>query len=134
MKRPIDWTEADARRPICGLVSIAIIANITIAEADQLARKYFNHGKRFTGTTTHDQRMAVLNELGVAYRQVPFKRTSLAKYIRENIYYKPGFYMINVTGHVVTFNNGLVADQCGSVPFEKHWSKRKFITNVTEIL
>lgn len=131
MYYPVDWQEELARKPICGVLAVAVVANITFAEATDLVKKHMlPHQKRHGGKTYAEQRYGALNDCGVKYMPLNVKRQTLLRFLREN---PEGTYMIEVTGHVVVYKDGLVIDQSQIANVEEHWAKRKFIIEVFEI-
>jgi hypothetical protein len=136
MQYPADFTADLKRKPICGVLSIAIIAGVSFAKATETVKKnLMPYQKRHGGKTSHEQRLKCLDVLGVKYREVVLGvrrrnlRTSIA------LYCKPGkTYMINTTSHVVTVKNNIVCDQVEVTNIDKHGSRRCFVRNITEVL
>lgn len=131
MYYPSDWKEELARKPICGVLAVAVVADITFEEATNLVKKHMlPHQKRHGGKTYAEQRLGALDDCGVKYMPINVKRQTLLRFLRDN---PEGTYMIEVTGHVVTYKDGLVIDQSEIAPVEEHWAKRKFVITVHEI-
>lgn len=96
------------QKPICGVLSIAIIANCTFEKATEVVKKHMlPHQKRHGGKTYHEQRKNALKELGVNFTELRPYGTA-QRWISEN---RPGYFMITTTSHVITVLDGYVCDQ-----------------------
>lgn len=133
MKFPEDWTEELARKPICGVLAVAVIANTTFAKATlAIKSNMLPQQKRHGGKTYHTQRLGALDQLGVEYKDQIWDLT-LNQFITKHA--KPNtLYMINITGHVVLYKNDLILDQRGVISWTDFPNKRKKIKNVTRII
>ena len=134
MKYPVDFTTELSKKPICGVLSVAMIAGVTFAQATQaIKNNMMPFQKRHGGKTYHEQRLGALEELGIQFRDMNVPRVTLAhcihKYCDAN-----RTYMINTSSHVVTVRNKVVADQVEIANIEEHATKRYFVRNLTEIL
>jgi hypothetical protein len=94
----------------------------------------FKKTGRWTGGTTIKQRLEVLKELSVNVERIDIDRQQL---IRATRHLDPSkVYMITVTGHVMTFENGLLYDQqyqTGVAPVNCRSAKR-FIKSIYEVV
>lgn len=135
MNYPSDFTYELSKKPICGVLSVAMIAGCTFAEATKaIKNNMMPWQKRHGGKTNHEQRLGALKELGVKFidHEVTSRKT-LARVI-EDIMFTGKTYMINMSSHVVTYKNGEVADQYEISHIRDHGSRRCFVRNITEIL
>lgn len=134
MKYPRDFTVELTRKPICGVLSVAMIAGVSFAKATQAIKdNMLPFQKRHGGKTYHDQRLGALSDLGVRYRDIKVEKMTLARCIHEHCH--PGrTYMINTSSHVVTYRDGEVADQNEISHIRDHSSRRRFVRNLTEII
>lgn len=134
MKYPSDWREELSRKPICGVLSTAMIAGVTFDHAtDAIKKNLMPHQKRHGGKTYHEQRCNALKMLGVAFSErAVYDRITLQKWIAN--YARFGkTYMITTSSHVVTVKNGLVADQVEIADISEHNSRRCIVRHVLEI-
>lgn len=121
----------------CGVVAVAACAGVTYDIAWGLIQGYTAKrlGKRkWTGGTFEWERAKALTALGVDHGVCAFKRgQQFRTWARTQA--KPGVtYMVTVTGHVVTYKDGVFMDQCGSGPVETSTVGRKQMRGVTQIL
>jgi hypothetical protein len=135
MRYPADFTSELRRKPICGVLSIAIIARVSFKQAtDTVKKNLMPHQKRHGGKTYHEQRMNSLRALGVTFREVPvYSRMTLRRVVEDHC--RPDkLYMINTSRHVVTVKNGIVVDQQEVNPIATHGARRCFVRNITEVV
>ena len=133
MNFPSDWTEELVRKPICGVLAVAVAANTTFAKATfAIKSNMLSHQKRHGGKTYHEQRIGALKQLGVDFHDTTVDKITLNRFITSVA--KPNtLYMINVTGHVILYNDGKVLDQRGLVNWEDYPNKKQIVRNVTRI-
>lgn len=133
MQYPTDFTSELKRKPICGVLSVAMIAGVPFNKATEVIKKnLMPWQKRHGGRTYHEQRLKSLKTLGVPFREVPTPKMNLGRFVREHA--KPNkTYMVETGSHVVTVRNALVADQTEIKPIDQHGCRRYFVMNVTEI-
>jgi hypothetical protein len=102
----------------CGVVAVAACAGVPYDTAWELLQGYTakRTGKRkWTGGTFDHERAKALDVLGVARELVHFNRGQFRTWARTQAL--PGrTYMVTITGHVVTYKDGVFMDQCGSGP------------------
>ncbi len=123
MRYPSDWNPEYSRKPICGVLSTAMIAKVTFDRATQAMKSnLLPHQKRHGGKTYHEQRLNALRELGVPFREVPVRRQTLQRWIAEN-QRTDRLYMITTSKHVVTVQNDLVADQYEITHIDAHCAR-----------
>lgn len=121
----------------CGVVAVAACAGVPYDTAWDLLKGYTARrmGKlTWTGGTFEHERAKALIVLGVAYERLTFKRgQQFRTWARTQA--KPGVtYMVTVTGHVVTYKDGVFMDQCGSGPVETSIVGRKQMRGATQIM
>lgn len=135
MKYPSDLTDKLKKKGICGVLSLAIIANVSFAQATQAAKNnMMSFQKRHGGATYPDQLRGALKELGVRFGQYSIEeRRNLQTTVRTRLK-KDTTYMILTSRHVVTVRNGVVADQAEILPIAEHCARRCFVTHILEIL
>lgn len=121
------------RAPICGVVAIALAANIPFAQAWELTKLRMKSPNRWRGRTTLKQRVRVLDVLDVPYQEVKLPRQMTLKTFVENHTRRDVTYKVTVTGHVVTVRNKAVADQGGVFNILLHRSRRQQVRNALEI-
>jgi hypothetical protein len=121
----------------CGVVAVAACAGVPYATAwDRLkcitARR--TRGRTWTGGTFYHERTVALAELGVDYTVHHLGRGMLFRtWARTQA--KPGVtYMVTITGHVVTYRDGVFMDQSGSGPVETSSVGRKRMRSVLQIM
>lgn len=128
--------DKDKNRPICGVLSVALCAEVDFEIAFATCKRNApEHVKRFRGGTYLDQRHAALRELGCKFNSVAahYFGLSLERFVREAA--TPGLtYMVDLPRHVVTVKDGIVTDQGKSCPVAEHKSRRKRVEHVTRIL
>lgn len=136
MQFPADWTEDLVRKPICGVLAVAVIAGVTFKEATlAIKANMLPHQKRHGGKTYHEQRLGALKQLGVEFHdQLRLDRITLNHWLCSSNPISGTMYMINVTGHVIIYKDGFVIDQRGKVPYEEYPNKRQYVRNVTRII
>jgi hypothetical protein len=134
---------ADNRRgPNCGVTAIAIVAEISFAEAWEAlakARPLAGHRKPtggWKGRTTAASRRVALELLGVSCLEVPLPWRgcmTLATFVKRCA--KPGRrYLVTTSGHAQVVQNGHVADQTGSHPIALYWGRNKRVTHLVEVM
>ena len=135
MNYPSDFTPELRNKPICGVLSVAMLANVTFARATQaIKNNLMPWQKRHGGKTYHEQRLNALRELGVNFVQhpTPAKQT-LERWVLTSA--DPSkVYAVQTTKHVVTVKDGIVVDQYEINPIEKFGAKRCFVREVVEVL
>jgi hypothetical protein len=131
---PIDFTDDLRKKPICGVLSVAITARVTFAKATQaIKNNLMPWQKRHGGKTYHEQRINALAELGVQVREIPVRKQTLQRWVYEN--QRSGtMYMITTSTHCVTVMDDLVIDQYQMAFIDDHNSRRCFVRHVLEIL
>lgn len=137
MDYPEDFTfEEYSRKPICGVLSVAILAGVSFAEATKAIKaNMLPHQKRHGGKTYHAQRMGALSSLGVFFRERKVSsRMTLHRWVVN--YCEPGKrYMITTSSHVVTVDEHWnVYDQVEVAYVGDHGSRRCFVREVLEIV
>lgn len=135
MDFPSDWTEDLVRKPICGVLAVAVIASVTFHKATlAIKANMLPHQKRHGGKTYHEQRLGALKQLGIEFKDVMVRDFTLNRYFQSGMLNSRDMYMINVTGHVIVYHDGYILDQRGKMPFEDYPNKRQMIKNVTRII
>jgi hypothetical protein len=135
MQYPTDFTPELKRKPICGVLSVAMTAGVTFKRATEVIKKnLMPFQKRHGGKTYIPQRCNALKELGVAFKEIPLpRRMTLATYVRN--YCKPfTTYMITTSRHVVTVKNRIICDQIEIAHIDMHNARRCFVCHVLEII
>jgi uncharacterized protein YbcV (DUF1398 family) len=135
LKYPADFTEELKKKPICGVLSVAMVADVSFKQATHaIAKNLMPHQKRHGGKTYHEQRCNALKDLGVHYKEIPVNaRMTLARAI--GYYCQPGkTYMITTSSHVVTVKDSRVADQVEIASIKLHASRRCIARNILEIV
>jgi hypothetical protein len=116
----------------CGVVAVAACAGVSYATAWDILKAHAARrmGKRkWTGGTFHYERAKALDVLGVKRELVRFNRGQFRTWARTQAL--PGrTYMVTITGHVVTYKDGVFMDQCGSGPVETSFVGRKMLRSI----
>ncbi len=134
MQFPVDWTEDLVRKPICGVLAVAVVAGVTFKKATlAIKANMLPHQKRHGGKTYHEQRLGALRDLGIKFHDQMWDKVALNRFI-TGAAQPDTMYMINVTGHVIVYKDGFVIDQRGKVPYEEYPNKRQYVRNVTRII
>jgi hypothetical protein len=146
---------AGSCRPHCGVLAVAICADVPFETVFELIRTCSRHSGNWKGRTTGPERTGALKRLGVSYDER--FHISKARYdaMRSgyprlvNTRYQPSCtvatfakkyadagttYMLRVGGHIVTVRDGLVADQSGIAPAADHRSAKQRVLGSIEIL
>lgn len=134
MQYPIDFTDNLRKKPICGVLSIAVIAGCTFADATNAVKKnLMPHQKRHGGKTYHEQRLGALRHLGVNFiEHKNVAKRNLSSWVALNA--MPGVtYMVTTSIHVVTVRDGFVIDQYEHAYIGVHSARRCFVRKVVEI-
>jgi hypothetical protein len=135
MKYPADFTDDLRKKPICGVLAVAVVAGITFAEATEvIKRNLMPWQKRHGGRTYPEQLEASLRELNVNFHVLPImEKLTLERWITK--YCNPGkTYMIATSRHFVTFRDGIVVDQYEINPISVFGARRCFVRQVLEII
>lgn len=127
------FSESMRSKPVCGIVAVAVCANVSFQESEAMARATFK-GKRFTGAMADEQIRECLANFGVTYRHhLPERKMALKTWL--NMYAKAGVtYMFFVSKHVITVKDWVITDQNATARIEDHWCGRKFVQEVMEIV
>ena len=130
----------------CGVQAVAVVAGISLTEAFGKFRKHCNRVKRkrrWSGGTTHDERLIVLNKLNVKYYELLQKvgnrpewhnsckigyGMTLQRFIKD-VANPNHVYMVTTTRHVQLVYGNKVLDQGGVVDINDYWGKRKKISD-----
>jgi len=113
--------------PNCGVTAVAIAAGVSMSKAWDLFTANYNKSPKWRGGTRHRERLAVLDQLNVTYREFEPKRMTLTAFAASTNGDNKT-YMVTTTGHVQMVRNGQILDQRGAVPVNQHWGRRKFIS------
>lgn len=120
--------------PNCGVTAVAIAAGVSMSKAWNTFTANYTMSSNWRGGTRHVERLKVLDQLDVTYREFKPKRMTLTAFAAKTKG-DDRTYMVTTTGHVQMVRNGQVLDQRGVVPVGKHWGRRKFINKpVLEII
>lgn len=120
-----------SRKPICGVLSVAIIANVSFDVAHAALKNAMKvclpHRKRFGGSINLAMYNLALDGLAVKYvRKNVVGTLRLSRFAQ--VYAKPGvLYAVRVPGHIMTMRDGMVIDQHKHL----HWSQLKSDRKVT---
>ena len=133
----------DARRGgVCGVLAIAASTGQSFERVYSLCASY-SRQKRFQGGTTLEQRLKVLNHLGVKYDRILVDRhsftakdTSLPRMTLKKFaswYAKPDTtYMVTTTHHVqlirIIEGEPYALDQSGCKHIDEFWGRKKYIS------
>lgn len=136
INHPDGFTNTDARRPICGVVAVAICSNRSLSECfnffSERKKKYSN--RVFTGPTLYYDRICALKHFNVDFIELKTPKPLVFNKFVSNMTVPDKLYMVQVRGHVVTVKNNIVIDQGEARHFSKHWVKRMQVRRVIEIL
>ena len=132
---PTDFTDDLRRKPICGVLAIAVAAGTSFAQATEAVKQnLLPHQKRHGGKTYHEQRLGALDTLGVKYVELPKPpKMTLARWYTEHAYLNK-HYMVMTSAHIVTVKNGVLMDQQQCCALEHFNSRHCFVREVTEIV
>lgn len=140
---------APRHEPHCGVLSVAICADIPFEEAFALIKARAGYNGNWKGRTYNRDRIGVLNALDVAHKETHFapaqvlarsgwpegwsRRCTLATFAKR--FAKPGVtYMASVRGHTFVLRNGMIADQAGVRTVTGDKLARRAIQHTVEIL
>jgi hypothetical protein len=130
-----DWA-LDKRRPLCGLLALAIVCDITIKKATADYQHVIGKTKRssWKGYTQHKHYADVIkhNWKRCEWRKVPEK--PILRVWVDRCTVKGRTYLVRVSGHVMVVKDGWVVDQWHRAPAGEHRAKRRFVTDIWEIL
>jgi hypothetical protein len=121
----------------CGVQAVAVVAGISLTEAFGKFRKhckFIAKKKRWSGGTHYEDRLSVLNKLGVKYDlllqngwEIGIGMT-LQRFIKD-VANPNHVYMVTTTKHVQLIHGNNVLDQGGVVDIQDYWGKRKKISH-----
>lgn len=135
--------DAVGHLPNCGLTAMAIVANVSLAEATEAYQKsHFditgkNKRSNWKGRTFDDVRQhALKNYLNVELEYRFIRGMTLARCCR--LLAQDGVYLVVTTGHVqVVEKRGelpvMVADQGGTVTLSTYWGNRKKVKQIWRV-
>jgi hypothetical protein len=124
IEHPADYCPSMAKRPICGVMSSAIVAKVNFDVAFAAAKRT-NDSKRFRGGMQVDHLLRCLEALGVKFSAMTMTNEKLQLQHWIALRAKPGeTYIVYVSGHYVTVRDDQVADQGFSGHVSKHRSRR----------
>lgn len=134
LEYPDGFTDDLSRRGICGILAVAIAANVSYDKA-RAACKLFHPGKRLRGRTWHRQRMNALWSLGVRFVETEGEFGSARALLDSGQLKRDTLYMLRVNGHAFCSFNGCVADQNGisNIAFRPGLGRKK-VTHIVEIV
>jgi hypothetical protein len=125
----------------CGVLAVAICAGVSFEKAWKACRMR----KGSKGATCDFQRETAMKTLGVKFdnKRVMLRRGRgfKAHYVQPTLkvfardWTTSGVtYMVTLSRHVVTLKDGIVIDQAGAAPVEKHWTRNKRVRRSMKIL
>jgi len=140
---------APRHEPHCGVLSVAICADIPFEEAFAMIKARAGYNGNWRGRTYNGDRIGALRALGVPHKETHFapahalarrgwpegwsRRCTLATFAKR--FAKPGVtYMTSVRGHTFVLRNGLIADQAGVRPVTGSKLARCAVKHTVEIL
>jgi hypothetical protein len=112
MEYPDGFLDDHRRMPICGILAVAICANVSFETAKAtLARCKLPHQTRMRSRTFPRQQANALWTLGMKFAEhVQFDGMTVERFITE--FSKPGvLYKLHTQGHVFCVRNHAVIDQ-----------------------
>lgn len=130
-----------SQKPICGVLALAIAADISFAEANEKLKEAMHKvspsRQRFCGPSTNAERDYAMEKLGVEFKEIPVSslgaRTMKLKDICAKL--EPGkLYHINTPKHISTFRNGFLIDQGRNKPVDGVSFKEKRVSRILEIV
>lgn len=102
--------ERDRKRPICGVLAVAIAAKVSFDVAFEACKRNMpKHRQRMRGSTYKEQRDAALRELAVKFTVINTEQS-----VRDfcQVRQDDGYvYILEVRGHVLTLRDGAIIDQ-----------------------
>jgi hypothetical protein len=125
--------------PNCGVVSVAACAGVDYATARTAVWNNLPPSRRvdWKGRTYFNERTHALSELQVNFITTWSRghRQCMAFKTWEAQHAKPGVtYMVSITGHVVTYRDGVAMDQCGLHTVATSRLGRKVMQSAIQIL
>lgn len=140
MEYPDGFLDSHKRRGICGVLAVAMAADVSfdVAKATlrDCMRDLYPQRQRFRGGTHYSQVLLALKRLGVRYVEHPeFAAMNISIGEFTYIVDPAKKYLVYVPRHVVTVHNRLIADQGNIAAPIFHWAHRRIINRpVIEIL
>jgi hypothetical protein len=123
----------DRKRPICGILAVALGADVSFDVAFQACKRNMpKHRQRMRGSTYKEQRDQCLKDFGVKFEVILTNRSVMefCQY-HEN----DGFtYLIEIRKHVMTFRNGHLIDQAINIPWRQYHHPRIGVVRAIKIL
>ena len=135
-----DWDEEeqfalpkDAKRGNhCGVQAVAVVAQKLLEETMEVFKakcSRIKSKKRWSGGTTHPERVKVLKFLGVKFKELNTSYTNgvtLQRFVKEIA--NPNFtYIVTTTSHVQLVKGSKILDQQGKAEISDFWGRRKKI-------
>lgn len=131
--------DAIGDHPNCGLIAMAVAANVNLSEASEAYQKACKEilGRRMQGNwkgRTYDsiRNYALVHYLGVSLYESPVRGGMSLKHLVHciNLNDNPTTYIITTTGHVQVVNRHTVVDQGGPCHINDYWGRRKKVKEV----
>ena len=129
--------DAIGGRPNCGLVAMAVVANVSLSDATEAYQKACKEitGRRMQGNwrgRTYDNiRNRAFKHLGVSLHRFPIHGMTLKKLIHcINIAPNDTTYLITTTQHIQVVRGYTVIDQGGPCHIDQYWGRRKRVRDV----
>jgi len=107
--------------PLCGVFAVAFIAGKPVEEVFELFKDRYGKSNHWQGRVSRRACLAVLEQIGIKFspvQQGDWKNCSLAKWI-DWYTAKGKTYFVETSSHFQVVRDGIVHDQCGSLPIGK---------------
>ena len=117
----------------CGVQAVAVVAGIGLPRCFRVFQETCRNIKdkpRWKGSTYYQDRIRVLNKLGIKYQELDTKHTrnlTLQRFVKD-VANPNHVYMVTTTRHVQLVRGNQVLDQGGVKKIADFWGKRKKIS------
>ena len=131
--------EIHAKKPICGVLAVAVCAGVSYDVAHATVRKAtfdrMPSRQRFGGRTYLRDLKTAMSRLGVKLSETIKVNAPMTVERFANDVAKPGIsYLLNVPGHFVTLRDGVVIDQGQCLPVQLHKCKQRQVKKFVAVL
>jgi hypothetical protein len=128
------------KKPICGVLAVAIAAGVSYPVAHAACKRAMHKldlGKRFRGATFWRQRAEALKGFGVRFTVFDVKAVghmSVIEFCADRYAYEPeAVYMIDIRGHTMILRQGCIIDQSNYIPWQSYAHPRVRVKRAVRI-
>jgi len=132
MQYPVDFKEEHRSQGLCGVLAIAVAAGVTLADAHEACKRNLDADrKRHVRSTSVPQIEASVRDFGKETVLYDVERTTVRRWAES---FGGRHAIVFTASHAMVYRDGLLCDQTEIAPAAQHDCKRRFVTQIMEII